>query len=811
MFLSIAFFSAANSAAPQKNWPEIVRIGGSGANEWASVGNHRFNVTLPTEQSSLVLVRAQWRRSDLMPLTKAVYIRTSNNTPVPCRFASEPDADSATFAFVPNAGIDSYYIYYMPFATCEYQGGSCRSHATVNYIHAYTKESCAKFTNSGEQEATKADPILIEAVYDPRAPFESFEPMGMPMTAKEHAAFLSTEAALLVVPERRELPVRMLSQLPARWAKEDTKHPRFAGIAQPGENFTFQLAAYAPEVPVAVRQVTFSNLVANSTSTNTSIEQQMVAASALRVLNLGGIDFWGRKFTHTNVTVGAGDVLSLWVAVVVPANTNAGVYHGTATVKAVAAGSEVLVEVAIELTVQGAVLPHGGDDDVTRGTRLHWFDSSEGTEMETVPAPFTPVNVTHEGDGMLITMLGKRIRIGHTGLPTTIEVETRAHSRGRASASASWVQVLDEPVGLALQGMAAAATSAITYQPATNMSVQWQSITRTARISLIVDGEVDCTGYMSFNATVANLDTQAAAETAVNLTLPSANNNAHFAMGLGRKGGFLQSFLNDHSSSSHLSSWVVFDFGRNMTLDGMRAHSYGDGVHDPWHMYLQGAKSLAGGGFAWAGSNITSWLIGKASNGSESKPVPMTQDFSFAAPMTAQRWRWVILDCHPSTLTKHSHAMIAEIEFHEVGSAKGVYVLNNGTEEDSLVVSSSGDGTNTVDNLIQESFPLTSFSEQARLKTPRGSPSTGRSATRALRMVTTRFSNKTSPTRHTRSRRTPLVRRRGTGTECLQVAMGTTLYGSAQLLRACVCFSKAMTRCGKLVCRLTLGHPQSCP
>ena len=37
--------------------------------------------------------------------------------------------------------------------------------------------------------------------------------------------------------------------------------------------------------------------------------------------------------------------------------------------------------------------------------------------------------------------------------------------------------------------------------------------------------------------------------------------------------------------------------------------------------------------------------------------------------------------------------MIAEIEFHEAGSAKDVYILNNGTKEDSLVVSSSGDGT----------------------------------------------------------------------------------------------------------------------
>jgi hypothetical protein len=206
-------------------------------------------------------------------------------------------------------------------------------------------------------------------------------------------------------------------------------------------------------------------------------------------------------------------------------------------------------------------------------------------------------------------------------------------------------------------------------------------------MSVVVDGEVDCTGYISFNATVTNLDSQAAAETSVNLTMPIAATNAHFAMGLGRKGGYLQSFIQDHPSSAALCSWVVYDFGRNVTLDGVRVYSYGDGVHDPNHMYVQGARPIAGG-FVWEGSNVNSF-VGRASNGSESTPRPMMQHFSFAEPATARHFRWVILDIHPSTVTKTSHAMISEIEFH----VEGGYIVNNGTKEESLVVSSSGDGT----------------------------------------------------------------------------------------------------------------------
>ena len=84
----------------------------------------------------------------------------------------------------------------------------------------------------------------------------------------------------------------------------------------------------------------------------------------------------------------------------------------------------------------------------------------------------------------------------------------------------------------------------------------------------------------------------------------------------------------------------------------------------------------------------------------------LSQIFSFA-PVAAQRFRWVVLDCHPSKLTKRSHAMIAEIEFHEAGNKQGVFMLNDGTKEQSLVVSSSGDGTpknpawQSVDGLVR--------------------------------------------------------------------------------------------------------------
>jgi hypothetical protein len=132
----------------------------------------------------------------------------------------------------------------------------------------------------------------------------------------------------------------------------------------------------------------------------------------------------------------------------------------------------------------------------------------------------------------------------------------------------------------------------VTYQQATKMSVVWQAVSHTDDHSLIIDAEVDCTGYMDFNATLTRKANGAAAaaaaaattagstagstattgaaaalvaaasQTAVNLSVPNAARNAHFAMGLGRKGGFLPSFLSDAPSGSKLCSWIVYDFGR---------------------------------------------------------------------------------------------------------------------------------------------------------------------------------------------------------------------------------------------------------
>ena len=176
----------------------------------------------------------------------------------------------------------------------------------------------------------------------------------------------------------------MRRQLPFQWARlANPSHASFKGSTQPGEHFTFQLAAYTPYVGVAISSVTFTDLVFGSTGTPQgrsvdSAASPCIPASAIHTLNFAGVDFWGRNFTVNKVAIAAGEIHSMWVAVVVP-STAAGIYHGSATVTAQplvgefsspsSPSSQVQFPVTITLAVEGAVLPDGGDRSGRTATR----------------------------------------------------------------------------------------------------------------------------------------------------------------------------------------------------------------------------------------------------------------------------------------------------------------------------------------------------------------------------------------------------------------------------------------------------------
>lgn len=131
-----------------------------------------------------------------------------------------------------------------------------------------------------------------------------------------------------------------------------------------------QIGVHAAFAPIAITNVVFSPLTTNRdmhSSVGVRDAVTVIPAEALRCMNLGGLDFWGQAFRHPNVTVPQGDVTALWVAVVVPNGTTSGVYTGQCNVQGMQNGTRIFQNVTVSLTVAGAVVPNGGDDDVERG------------------------------------------------------------------------------------------------------------------------------------------------------------------------------------------------------------------------------------------------------------------------------------------------------------------------------------------------------------------------------------------------------------------------------------------------------------
>lgn len=413
-----------------------------------------------------------------------------------------------------------------------------------------------------------------------------------------------------------------------------------------------------------------------------------------------GSDFWGRDFTIDRVLVPAGEVKPLWVKLVVPTDAAAGNWSGTAHVTA----GVHTVSVPLSVTVAGPALENGGDDEIERGTRIHWFDSKLAIAGDTVPAPFEPIVVVsppppppppsnsngnedednEDKASLTVRMLAKEYTVASTGLPESLLVTADTAAGGKRAIPTTPRQILAAAgMSFEVDGLSLSApTLSVSAEPS-NMSVNWTSHATDSANGVVVStaGSVDCTGYGLFNITVT-AGKSAIAAAGVRLTLPSNPATAFFAMGLGQPGGHIGSWMAaDESSQAGLASWLVFDFNRSVSLDGFRLYSSGDGVHDPSKFYLQAASAdSAPGAVTW--DSIVGHFVG-------AKGTAAPQEFAFPAT-TARIWRWVITEVVPTALCSpdlHCQPDVAEVEFREAGSKN--FTVNSGTADDSLVISSS--------------------------------------------------------------------------------------------------------------------------
>ena len=543
------------------NWEPHLGAGETGV----SWGNHRAVVVVEGDPET-VLATIPWRRRDRDPGSKSVIVvDAATNKPVPNALAVRVENSFGEVIFQPNSGSPVYHVYFLPWQST---GGY---YPTISYptpaeirdsqrLGEVGRDSPSRADQSGEAEISWAglvsinDPAWEERVRriwaaDPSAAvgsfgfahtthiqsvneFHSFFPMEVIATPGEESAFLDGWAdGWALVPEHRDYPVRMRQFIPQHWARSEAVDPLlatalkgdslgFRSQVHPGEIFTFQLGLVAGERPLETVQVRFHHF-------NDSFPEQFTC------FNCEGVDEKGQRFSKS-IDVPAGSILPLWLGLPIPEDQRRGSIQGRVTVSTANRGEKT---VFVDLGLADGTVRNRGADEPDLMTRLAWLNSTVGADPDFLIDPFEPIGVEGPSVGQpnALTVLGRRVELGESGLPTQI---LSYFTPELTHLSSDPEPILARPLALdvSIEGEAEHfESSASRTDEASPGRVRWTTRSVSSHLSMEVEGTLEYDGMLDYRIRlIAEVDTEIED---ISLPINLVSDAAEYMLGLGRKGG----------------------------------------------------------------------------------------------------------------------------------------------------------------------------------------------------------------------------------------------------------------------------------
>ncbi|MFI7343791.1 glycoside hydrolase domain-containing protein [Streptomyces sp. NPDC050085] len=468
-------------------------------------GNHRILVRV-AEHGPAVLADVPWRRRDPDPEQVDVVLLAPSGRLVRNSVTVEASAEHGLIVFEPVEGPGTYAVHYLPYAHTgkPYYPQAAYRRPTHTADPQWVHDHGLDRPDQPRSGLPRAEAFRYEAA----SAVDSFAPLGFVATRAERAALepACPDAEFLLFGEDRAHPLGRYADLPARWARGVPFAP-FAGVAQRGEHYAFQVGVYArtalADVRVDVRGLPF----------------------AVRCVSRGGTDARGRAFER-RIDVDAGGVCALWLLADVPAGLTPGLYEGEVAVSAEGTAERVL---PVQLTVGEGLLSDGGVGEPERLARLAWLDSTAGHDDALAP-PFTPVTAEATGDGgHRLGILGRAVHLGPDGLPHRL-VSTFTPAVTAADGPAH--EVLAAPVRLDLGR--AVKHDAVTVQRPGPARVTWSTRAAGDGVLLCTEGELEADGFLVVRATVEAAEDVELPD--VRLEVPVHEDVARYTMGLGLTG-----------------------------------------------------------------------------------------------------------------------------------------------------------------------------------------------------------------------------------------------------------------------------------
>ncbi len=474
-----------------------------------SLGNHRAVVRVPGgNQAALAIL--PWYRMDHHPQEKGIIIIDSSQGRQVTNIKVEAlsaDTGKIIFESFPEGG--TYYIYYLPF----------KNKGSNNYpTSVYAKNN---YTPSPDwlSEVRKMDhlPVALLERFEAVDSFNTFYPMEVKASDKEISALVIKNAnkGYLVFPEDRLHSIRNTHFIPKRWIEKPQF--TFSDTAARGENFSYQLGIYAFQFLKNVT-VSFSDLRGTSGT---------ISKSEMYCINTGGIDYTGKHFNKT-VNIPAGNIQSLWCGINVPVAAKPGIYKGTVTVNC---KNYPPKKISIQLKVTSSKVEEGNAIQPWKITRLPWLNSVMA-QKNTVIAPYTPLEVK----GREISLLGRKLIIGLTGLPESI---LSYFDETMTSYNDHPENILDRAMQFKVRSANGVLISPIQLSFAVTDeeegTVKWRSTSRYGDLKMVVSGALEFDGFNTYSVElIAGKDMQV---DDIFLEIPVKKSFAKYFMGLGEKGG----------------------------------------------------------------------------------------------------------------------------------------------------------------------------------------------------------------------------------------------------------------------------------
>ena len=506
-----------------------------------SLGNHRVVIKVSSGEGAAA-VHVPWRRRDPVPqMRKVIFVDAKTGQHINNVHAVEVNREFGDFVFEPVTVPGEVYLYYMPHRM------TGRHYPEVRYEQAEQTSDMLWLIRHGLAEGQLPEArwaalprASVEAIQSIDQ-FNSFYPMEVIATRTETQALVSSaiDASYLLFPEDRKYPIRMTGDLPFRWIERGAQDS-FHGEALRGEFYAFQVGVYACGKAITDMDISFDDLMGP--------DGGRIDASAMRCFNVGGVDWQGRVFEKA-CPIDQGEVRALWFGMSIPMDANVGQYHGRITITPKGAESRA---VHIVMDVKEETLADAGDSQPWRHSRLRWLDSKIALDDDIVE-PFVPLVVQDQS----ITCLGRRVTLGKTGFPVSIQSHFAPEVTHLVDEPR---EVLAGPVQLVAEAGNGEpvrwGTRGPTIVKHTAGAVAWESHSTAGAMSLQCRGQMEFDGFIDYTVELAV--SQATTVKDIRLEIPVARDVARYIMGMGLKGGLRQGALQWKwdQKKNHDSVWM---------------------------------------------------------------------------------------------------------------------------------------------------------------------------------------------------------------------------------------------------------------